>query len=133
MREAVPPPIPAPAAPPVPIIPGPVGEGPTAVQSGPLPLPAMVFTVSRPRVSAQSEVLPLTGAHPCTLENKGELTLPEAVKEQMGKVRHVLYLAVAPDRNACGLTPAPASINWSGNWNALRATTSRQFATSAFA
>src|SRR5262249_56447241 len=86
--------------------PGPGGGGPpadpparqvtpTAVASvNPAPVRALPARPNTP--AARAKFLPLTGTHPCKLEDKNRLVLPERVREYLGD-SGTLFLTPAPD------------------------------------
>jgi MraZ protein len=72
---------------------------PTAVASvNPAPVRALPARPNTP--AARPKFLPLTGTHPCKLEDKNRLVLPERVREYLG------------DSGTLFLTPGPEACLW---------------------
>jgi MraZ protein len=52
--------------------------------------------LKKPSTVAKAKVLPLTGTHGCKLDEKNGLTLPKAVREQMGE-QETLFVTLGSD------------------------------------
>lgn len=104
-----PPPEPMPIAPSQ-VQPASVAPAPVSPPVQPMP----TWKTAPARKPAKAESLPLTGTHPCTLDDQNSLALPRRVQEQLGETRvRTVFVTAGPD--ACLWIYSPAGLEHLAN------------------
>lgn len=76
--------------------------------------PMPTWKTAPARKPAKAESFPLTGTHPCTLDDQNSLALPRRVQEQLGETRvRTVFVTAGPD--ACLWIYSPAGLEHLAN------------------